>query len=83
MFVTACSFSAAFMFSNNMKQHEKDKTQKKCYGASQKKDQDQKSATRKKLQHEKSTICEKCNTEKVQHEMSATRKKVLIKNNAK
>ena len=35
----------------------------------------QQSATRKKVQNEKSTTCKKCNTEKVQHEMSATRKK--------
>ena len=35
----------------------------------------QQSATRKKVQHEKSATCKKCNTEKMQHEMSATRKK--------
>ena len=60
----------------NMKNYEKNKTRKKCDGASQKKVQFQKSAirknmqyeksaTRKKVQQEKSKTCKKCNMEKV------------------
>ena len=47
-----------------MKHHKENETQKKCYGASQKKVQYHKSGIRQKVQYEKNATREKCNAKK-------------------